>query len=88
MMETEFSAGMGGMHNISLMGGTDKTVTFSTGPTSLSGWGSSSMSILNTTPASSFLQSPGTGLLNSPQPVDNQNFQLGKPPPGNKRGKR
>jgi hypothetical protein len=32
--------------------------------------------------------SGGLNTLPTPQPVDNQSFQLQKPPPGNKRGKR
>ncbi|XP_054262377.1 nuclear pore complex protein Nup58-like [Macrosteles quadrilineatus] len=83
---TPFSS-IGGIHNMSFIN-QDKPVTFSSGNSALSGWGTSAISSLNPSSTSNFLQSPGSSLLSSPQPVDNQSFQLGKPPPGNKRGKR
>jgi hypothetical protein len=60
----------------------------------ISGWcGQQQSSQLSTNLGGNLFSSGGLsgGSLNTlptPQPVDNQNFQLQKPPPGNKRGKR
>lgn len=60
----------------------------------ISGWcgGQQQSSQLSTNLCGNLFSSGGlSGSLNTlptPQPVDNQSFQLQKPPPGNKRGKR
>lgn len=81
---TPFSS-MGNTQPMNVLATQDKSgPSFPAANTTLSGWG--------TTPAAptgtSLLQTTGNTSLFSPQPVENQNFQLLKPPPGNKRGKR
>ncbi|XP_075234713.1 nuclear pore complex protein Nup58 [Lycorma delicatula] len=82
---TPFSA-MGRMQTLGIMATQDKTISsFPGGGGTMTGWGSTQ----SATPVPSI--GGGSSLFNtgtSFSSTDNSNFQLLKPPPGNKRGKR